>query len=150
MELTRTDAVFSRIAMVLFLCRKSKFLELDETFWRFFIEYIKNIGIKNYWRGATQCPRGTRARHPPGAPWYLVGPTWLRLTYFQRYKFIFVEKKIREEVLLRFTIRSRRHLLFFIGRPDLESVQGSGEGDLPASSSSTILHHQFHDAHRRE
>ena len=81
MELTRIDAVFSRIAMVLFLCRKSKFLELDETFWRFFVEYIKNTFTKNHWRGATQCPRGTRARPPPpGAPWYLVGPTWLRLT----------------------------------------------------------------------
>ena len=30
---------------------------------------------------------------------------------------------------------------------DLEFVRGSGEGNLSPSSSSTILHHQFHDAH---
>jgi hypothetical protein len=39
-----------------------------------------------------------------------------------------VEKKIREKSSSRFTIRSRRHLLFFLGRADLESVWGSGEG----------------------
>jgi hypothetical protein len=80
MELTRTDAVLRRIAMVLFLCRKSKFLELDETFWRFFIEYIKNIGIKNYWRGPPNAPEAPGRATPPGMPWYLMGPTWLRLT----------------------------------------------------------------------
>ena len=34
-------------------------------------------------------------------------------------------------------------------RADLESVRGSEEGNLSPSSSSTFLHHQFHDAHRR-
>ena len=32
---------------------------------------------------------------------------------------------------------------------DLESVWGSGEGNPSPSSSSTLLHDQFHDAHRR-
>src|SRR3990170_1278314 len=58
-------------------------------------------------------------------------------------------KKIREKDSSHFTIWSRRHLLFFLGRADLESVLGSGEGKSSPSSSSTILHHQFHDAHCR-
>ena len=61
----------------------------------------------------------------------------------------FDEKKTREKKSSRFTIRSRRQALKPLGRADLESVRGSGEGDSSLSSSSTILHHQFHDAHRR-
>jgi hypothetical protein len=61
-----------------------------------------------------------------------------------------MEKKIKEKESSCFTIWSRRHLLFFIGRADLESVRGSGEGDLSPSSSTTLLHQQFHDAHHRE
>ena len=63
--------------------------------------------------------------------------------------FTFGEKKIREKDSSRFTIRSRRQALKPLGRADLESVRGSGEGNPSPSSSSTILHHQFHDAHRR-
>ena len=58
-------------------------------------------------------------------------------------------KKIREKDSSRFTIRSRYQALISLGRADLESVQGSREGNPSPSSSSTILHHQFHDAHRR-
>ena len=36
--------------------------------------------------------------------------------------------------------------MFFIERLDLESVWGSGEGDLRSSSSPILLHRQFHDA----
>src|SRR3954471_21985531 len=57
-------------------------------------------------------------------------------------------KKIREKDSSRFTIRSRRQALNSLGRADLESVRGSGEGNPSPSSSSTILHNQFHDAHR--
>ena len=35
---------------------------------------------------------------------------------------------MREKELSHYTRWSRLHLLFFIGRPDLESVWGSGEG----------------------
>ena len=56
-------------------------------------------------------------------------------------------EKNRENDSSRFMIRSRRQALISLGRADLESVWGSGEGDS-SSSSSTILHHQFHDAHR--
>jgi hypothetical protein len=58
---------------------------------------------------------------------------------------------MREKESSLFTIRSRRrHLMFFIGRADLEFVRGSGEGDSSPSSSITLLHQQFHDAHHRE
>ena len=63
-------------------------------------------------------------------------------------KSYFSSKKIREKELSRSKRRSRRHLLFFIGRPDVESVWGSGEGDL--RSSPALLHRQFHDSPHRE
>ena len=59
-------------------------------------------------------------------------------------------KKIREKELSRTTRRSRCQALFFLGRADLESVWGSGEGGLRSSSSPTLLHRQFHDAPHRE
>ena len=45
--------------------------------------------------------------------------------------------------------RSHHQALISLRRTDLESVRGSGEGNLSPSSSSTFLHHQFHDTHRR-
>ena len=81
----------------------------------------------------TPLPRGA-----PGAP-----PTSTPTLY------IHVQgEKIREKDSSCFTIRSRRQALNSLGRSDLESVRGSGEGNPSPSSSSTILHHQFHDAHR--
>jgi hypothetical protein len=78
MELTRTDVVFSSIAMVLFLCRnKTSWIE-PKNLQRTFLEYIKILAKRNTRGGATGSPQGSRARHPPGAPWWLVGPTWLR------------------------------------------------------------------------
>ena len=83
---------------------------------------------------ARPLPRG-----PPGAP-----PTSTPTLY------IHVRgEKIREKDSSRFTIWSRRQALHSLGRADLESVRGSGEGNPSPSSSSTFLHHQFHDAHRR-
>ena len=101
-------------------------------------------------RGATPCPRGWGARPSPlGVPPYLVGPLVALRRQLQLHILAFGEKKIREKKSSRFTIRSRRQALISLGRADLESVQGSGEGDSSPSSSSTILHHQFHDAHHR-
>ena len=84
-----------------------------------------------------------------GAPPCLVGPLDLHLPQLQLHIFTFGENKIREKVSSRFTTRSRRQALISLGRADLESIRGSGEGDSSPSSSSTILHHQFHDAHCR-
>ena len=85
-------------------------------------------------------------------PWTrpcLVGPLTLHRPQLQLHIFTFGEKKIREKDSSCFTIRSRRQALNSLGRADMESVRGSREGDSSPSSSSTILHHQFHDAHRR-
>ena len=83
------------------------------------------------------CPGGLS---PPGGP---ADPEIDAIkSYFSR--------KIKEKELSRSMRRSRRHLLFSIGRPDLESVWGSGEGDLRSSSPPTNLHRQFHVAPHRE
>ena len=109
---------------------------------------------KKYWKknpcqGASTCPRGWGRACPPGRAPCLVGPLVLLRPQLQLYIFMFGEKKIREKDSSRFTIQSRRQALISLGRADLESVRGSGEGNPSPSSSSTFLHHQFHDAHRR-
>ena len=132
------------------MCRKQKFSECPGNPRRQVSENIKNTGERIKSRGPTPCPRGWRARPPPlGAPPCLVGPLVLHRPQLQLHIFRFAEKKIKEKVSSHFTIRSRRQALISLGRADLESVRGSGEGDSSPSSSSTILHHQFHDAHRR-
>ena len=143
MELTRTDAVFSRTVMVLFLCRNKKFSESLENPQRIILENIKNTCKKILTGGPTPCPRGWGARPLPR------GPPDAPSTYPRSYIFRFGEKQIREEELSRFTRRSRRQGLISLGRADLESVRGSGEWRSSPSSSLTFLHHQFHDAHRR-
>ena len=132
------------------MCRKQKFSECPENPWRHFLENIKNTGERIKTRGPTPCPRGWGVRRTPlGAPPYLVGPLVLHRPQLQLYIFTFGEKKIREKDSSHFTIQSRRQALISLDRADLESVRGSGEGNPSPSSSSTILHHQFHDAHRR-
>ena len=68
MELTRTDAVFSRLSMVLFMCRKKSSrndLKLHETY---FWEILKNTGRRIHVRGASTYPRGWGARPLPRGP----------------------------------------------------------------------------------
>ena len=130
-----------------FMCRKQKFSECPENPRRHFMENIKNTGERIKTRGPIPCPRGWGARPPPGRAPCLVGPLRLRRPQLQLHIFRLAEKKIREKFSPRFTIRSRRQALISLGRADLEPVRGSGEGDWSPSSSSTILHHQFHDAH---
>ena len=134
--------------------------------WCYFCAEIKFLGMtwkstenifgiyKKYWRknqgqGAHTLSTRVGARLPPGCAPCLVGPLVLLRPQLQLYIFVFGEKKIREEASSRFTIRSRRQALISLGRDDLESVQDSGEGNPSPSSSSTFLHHQFHDAHHR-
>ena len=149
MELTRTDAVFSRTAMCYFFA-EIKVLGMT---WK----STENIfGIyKKYWRknlrqGPTPYPRGWGAGPLPlGAPPVSWAPWCSTDLNSNSIYSVSRRRKIRENVSSRFTIRSRRQALISLGRADLESVRGSGEGDSSPSSSSTILHHQFHDAHRR-
>ena len=72
---------------------------------------------------------GGGAPAPLGVPPYLVGPLELLRRQLQLYIFAFREKKIKEKKSSRFTIRSRRQALISLGRADLESVRGSGEGN---------------------
>ena len=130
-----------------FMCRKQMFSEWPETPRNILEKIIKNPHQR--WR-----PGGPHPSHEGGAPPlgrapYLVGPLETLRRQFQLYIFASGEKKIREKKSSRFMIRSRRQALKPLGRADLESVQGSGEGNSSPLSSSTILHHQFHDAHRR-
>ena len=136
--------------MVLFLCKNKSSRNGTELCEEFFITIIRISGAKTHQRGGPGWAQHTRAcpsllahpggLYPPGGPADLNPDT--KNFYFQR--------KNREKELSHSTRRSRRHLLFFFGRPDLESVWGSGEGDLRSSSSPTLLHHQFHDAPHRE
>ena len=134
MELTRTDAVFSRNAMVLFLCRnKSSQNDLklhEEYFWN-----LKKILAKESASGGPHPVHEGAGRPPWGAPPCLVGPLDLHRPQLQLHIFTFGDKKNQRESFITFY--------------DMESVRGFGEGDSSLSSSSTILHHQFHDAHRR-
>ena len=143
MELTRTDAVFSRITMVLFMCRNKSSrndLKLHGTSFRKILEILEENSTSG----------GPHPVHEGGgrAP-YLVGPLLPLRLQLHLHILSFWEKKIREKDSSRFTIRSRRQALKPLGRADLESVRGSGEGNPSPSSSSTILHPHFHDAHCR-
>ena len=100
---------------------------------------------KQYWRKNQRKGAHTLSTRVQGAP----TPLDLHRPQLQLHIFTFGEKKIKEKDSSRFTIRSHRQALISLGRADLESVRYSGEGDSSSSSSSTILHHQFHDAHRR-
>ena len=139
MELTRTDVVFSRITMVLFMCR-SKRSRNDLKLHGATFQKIRKIPAKDEVQGPTTSPRawGRACPLPHGPP--IASPTPTPTPYIE----FWGEKKSS-----RFTIQSRRQALKPLGRADLESVRGSGEGNPSPSSSSTILHHQFHDAHRR-
>src|SRR5215216_4586859 len=125
MELTRTDAVFSRIALVLFLCRnKSSWIDLKiygEYFWN-----IVKILAKESTRGDP--PAVHKGGGPPlGHAPCLVGPRDLHRPQIQLHIFTF-GGKIREKDSSHFTIGSRCHLLIFTGRADLEPDLGSEEG----------------------
>ena len=116
--------------MVLFFCAEIKVLGMEQNFARIFY-----INKENFWsqeppKGGTlvgtthQGMPAPQARpggwSPPGGP---DGPeTNAKKSHFS--------EKIRDIELSGFTRRSRRRLLYFIGRPDLESVWGSTGGDL--------------------
>ena len=150
MELTRTDAVFSRIAMVLFLCRNKSSRNVLKIYGEFFWNNMKNTCAKIHRRGWASGPQAHRPRPPPWPRLAgLWGPRGSAAPNLSSIYSLSPGKKSREKISSRFTIRRRRHLLFFIWRADLESVLGSGEGKSSPSSSSTFLHLQFHDALHR-
>ena len=148
MELTRTDTVFSRLSMVLFMCRNKSSRNDLKLHGTYFWKIIKILEEESTSGGPPPVHEGGRRACPPGRAPCLVGPLVLHRPQLQLYIFTFGEKKIREKDSSRFTTRRRHQALISLGRADLESVRGSREGDSSPSSSSTILHHQFDDAHR--
>ena len=132
-----------------YLCAETKVLRMTCNSMELIFGNNKKYWRKNQGQGVQTLATRVGACLPPWAPPYLVGPLMLHRPQLQLYIFCFAERKIKEKVSSCFTIRSRRQALISLGRADLESVRGSGEGDSSPSSSSTILHHQFHDAHRR-
>ena len=148
MELTRTDAVFSRIAMVLFMCRNKSSRNDLKLLGTYFWKILKILAKESR-------PGGPPPVHEGGgvpAPWarplprgpHVAPPTSTATPYIRVWG-----EKIREKDSSRFMIWSRRQALNSLGRADLESVRGSGEGNMSPASSSTFLHHQFHDAQCR-
>ena len=95
MELTRTDAVFSRIALVLFLCRNQSSPNVlkiyGEQFWK-----ISKISAPSSTSGGGPVGHKPLLRHHPlVAVGRLVGPTGTCRPQFQLYKLPFVPEKKR-------------------------------------------------------
>ena len=134
MELTRTDAVFSRLPMVLFMCRNKSSRNDLRLHGTYFWKILKILEEESTSGGASTCPRGW-GRTP-----CLVGPLTLHRPQPGLHIFTFGEKKPEEKESSRFMIQSCRQALNSLGRADLESVRGSGEGNPSPSSSSTLLH----------
>ena len=95
MELTRTDVVFRRITMVLFMCR-NKSSQND----------LKLLGT--LFRNNKKSLQKMKTRGPPpvheggGAPPYLVGPLTLHRPQLQLHIFTFGEKKNQREGFIAF------------------------------------------------
>jgi len=132
-----------------YFCVEIKVLGMTWNFTEIIFGNNKKYCRKNQGQGAHTLSTRVGACLPPGRAPCLVGPLVLHRPQLQLYIFVFGEKKIKEKDSSRFTIQSRRQALISLGRADLESVRGFGEGNPSPSSSSTILHHQFHDAHCR-
>ena len=146
MELTWTDAVFSRIALVLFLCRNQSspnVLKIMGSSFGKYHKYLRQVPPQGVGQWATSPCSAT-------TPWWrwagLWGPHAPAAPNSNSISCLSSQKKIRGEVFIAFLIRRRHHYLFFIWGADLESVLGSGEGKSSPSSSSTFFPLQFHEA----
>ena len=126
------------------VCAETKVFEMTWNFMERLFGNNKKILAKDEHQGAHHLSTRVGARPPTSwAPW-MPSDANSNSIYL-----LLDREKIREKKSSCVTIRSCRQALKPIGRADLESVRGSGEGDSSPSSSTTILHHQFHDAHRR-
>ena len=150
MELTRTVALFSRIAMVLFLCTNESSRNVLKIYGDFFWNKRKIPPQRSTGGGGPVDHKPIGRGHPPWPRheglWGPRGSTTPKLSSISS---VSPGKKMREKVSSRFAIWRRHHIMFFIWRADLESVLGSGEGKSSPSSSSTFFPLQFHEALRR-
>ena len=92
MELTRTDVVFNRLSMVLFMCRNISSrndLKLHGTsFWKI----LKILEEKSTSGGPHPVHEGGGAPYPPGRAPCLMGPLTLHRPQLQLHIFVFGEK----------------------------------------------------------
>ena len=131
-----------------YFCAEIKVLGMTWKSTEIIFGIYKNTSERIKAKGPTPCPRGWGRAYPLGTPPASWAPLVLHWPQLQLYIFVIGEKKIGEKDSSRFTIQNRLQALNSLGRADPESVRGSGEGNPSPSSSSTFLHHQFHDAHR--
>ncbi len=150
MELTWTDAVFSIIALVLFLCRNESSRNVLKIYGEFFWKIWKIHAQRSTGGDGPVGHKPTSRSHPLWSRREgLWGPRGTTAPKLRSISSVSPGKKIREKVSSCFVVWRRRHILLFICRADLESVSGSGEGKSSPSSASTFLHRQFHDALHR-
>ena len=128
MELTRTDAVFSRITMVLFMCR-SKHSRNDLKLHGDTFQKIRKIPAKDEGQGAHRLATRVGSAPPPLGRGPLSRGHLLPLRLQLHLHILsFDEKKIREKKSSCFTIRSRRQALISLRRADLESFGAPERG----------------------
>src|SRR4051812_40416256 len=108
MELTRTDAVFSRLSMVLFMCRNKSSQNDLKLHGTSFQKILKILEEKSTSGDPHPVHEGGGAPAPLGALPCLVGPLTLHRPQLQLHIFTIGEKNTREKDLSRFTIWSRR------------------------------------------
>ena len=108
MKLTRTDVVFSRTAMMLFIVQKTKVLEMTWKSTEIIFGKYKKSAKESRPGGPHPVHEGGRRAYPPRRAPCLVGPLVLHRPQLQLHIFRFAEKKIREKVSSCLTIQSRR------------------------------------------
>ena len=107
MKLTRTDVVFSRTTMVLFIVRKTKVLGMTWKSTKITVGIYKKYWWKNQGQGPTPCPRGWGRASCP------VGPLVLLRPQLQLYIFVFGEKKSYRRIhrVLQYEVASKPYTL---------------------------------------
>ena len=150
MELTRTDVVFSSIAIVLFLWINKICRNVLKIYGDFFWNKRKIPAQRSTGGGVPVGHKPTGRGHPLWSRREgLWGPRGTTASKLSSISSVSPGKKFREKGSSRFTLPRRRPILFFIPSADLQSVSGSGEGKSLPASSSTFLHRQFHDTLHR-
>ena len=98
MELTRTDAVFSRIAMLLFMCRNKSSRNDLKLHGTYFWKILKILEEESTSGGPHPVHAGGGAPAPLGAPSCLVGLLPLHRPHLQLHIFVFGEKKSKRRI----------------------------------------------------
>src|SRR4051812_31613134 len=93
MELTRTDAVFSRLSMVLFMCRNKSSRNDLKLHGTYFWKILKILAKESRPGVPPPVHDGGGARAPLGEPPCLVGPLELHRPQLPLHIFVFGEKK---------------------------------------------------------